>query len=161
METDQMTGQSKHPIWRAVAEEMVQNGIEFGQTWPVDYFEGKLKCHRTDKRFVWEMIDLRHYIEVETGQYIGSSDNGRTYSVPPAFGHEDIASRFDHRVRRFAVRAVNMRSATLMNAKAILTSSERATMEKNLEIASTRLVLLARSTSIAATVKKHAPRLLK
>jgi hypothetical protein len=148
------------PLWKSLAEEMVDKGIQYGQTWPVSFFEAGLKQDRNSNEFVFGMLSLRSWLEVEHGYYLRSHENGELWSVPHAAEHETVARTFDHKVRRYAVRSINLRSATLTNPDAKLTDEERERMEESLERASVRLVLISRTVSIARVLKKHAPGML-
>lgn len=150
-----------HPLWKVVAKGIIRDGINYGQEWDAAWFEESLRCDRNSKDFAFSMMSIRGLIEEEAGVYIRERDNGKKYYVPPAPEHEDIATGFDRKVRRFAVRSVNLRSATLMNPQAQLSDSERSKMERNLEHASMRLVLMARAASVGDFVKKNNPKLLE
>jgi hypothetical protein len=160
MDENQFDAAVKLPLWRTCLKEMREAGFSYDSTWPTEYFEKALHCARDEVQFAFEMLSLRKEVEIEDGYYIRSEENGKRWIITSAPGHEDIAAGFDTKLRRYAVRSVNLRSATLMNPKAQLSDVERARMEKNLEKASVRLVLLSRSVSIAKDVMKHNPKLL-
>ena len=149
------------PLWRSLAKQMIEDGITYGQTWPVEFFESGLRVKRDANEFKFAMMSLRAYIETEEGVYIQSSENGAVWTVPAARSHEDVASRMDNKVRRYSVRSINIRSATLASEKAELTPEERRKMEVNLEHASMRLILMSRAKSFANLAKQHAPKLLE
>jgi hypothetical protein len=161
-ETENESGTTTiHPLWKAVAKGLIKDGISYGQEWDVEWFERNLRCPRDSKDFAFAMMSLRGLIEEDVGVYIRERDNGKKFYIPPAPEHEDIATGFDRKVRRFAVRSVNLRSATLMNPLAQLSDSERSKMERNLEHASMRLVLMARAKSVSDCVRQHNPKLLE
>jgi hypothetical protein len=150
------------PLWKALALDLENDpNFTYGWSCTVEWLEAQLKCKRDTSEFAFAMISLRNYTETEHGYYIASEEGGKRYTVPEPFGHEDVAQRFDRRVRRYAVRSVALRSATLMNDQAKLSDTERQTMETNLEHSATRLVLLSRAKGIADHIKKTAPKLLQ
>jgi hypothetical protein len=149
------------PLWKNCLAAMRDDGIDYGKTWQSEYFEQAFRTPRDTQAFVFEMMSLRNTLEKDDGYYLKQLNNGAEYMIQTAVGHEDEASRFDRKVRTYAVRSVNLRSATLMNPKAELSEPERAKMEKGLEIASTRLVLMARQKNITRILTQHAPKLLE
>jgi len=153
-------GVRKYPLWKDLAAELARGGLDYGQTWPTRFFEEKLDEKAGTKEFAFAMLSLKMTLEFKHGYYLEQTGNGAQWGIPPANQANEIAAGFDHKVRRYAVRSINLRSATLLNPKAELTADERAKMEKDLEHASVRLILLSRSKSIADVVRKHHPKLL-
>lgn len=151
----------KLPLWKNCLEKMRAQGFGYGSSWPVDFFEGELRRKRDEQQFAFEMMALKQALEEEDGYYLESSESGKLWSIPAAAAHEDVAKSFEHKMRRYSVRSVAIRAATLTNASATLTDAERQKMEANLERASTRLVLLARQQSIVKKLKQQSPKLLK
>lgn len=149
------------PLWKNALAEMRENGLTYGNTWEASFFEKHFRQQRTAKEFAFEMMALRSEIEREDGYYLKSSEDGALWHVVKAAECEAVASNFDRKMRRYAVRSINLRSATLLNPAAELTPAERQQMEASLERASIRLVLIARSQSVADVVSKHAPKLLE
>lgn len=150
----------KLPLWKNCLDNMREEQFSYGKTWEAEYFEKALRQPRASKQFAFEMLSLKQEIEREDGMYLKSEENGARYSIIAANAHEDVAARFDRKVRSFAVRSINLRSATLLNPDAKLTDDERRRMEHNLERASLRLVLLSRSESAAKVLREHAPAIL-
>jgi hypothetical protein len=65
-------------------------------------------------------------------------------------------------MRSYASRAVHLRLKTLANPQALgaMSQDEKQRMEKAVEIASVRTVLLRRERSVTAFIKKNSPKLL-
>lgn len=156
-----MSEPARLPLWRNALEQLREDGLAYGKTWTVDFFEHHLRCPRTAKEFAFGMMALKQELEREDGYYLKSEEDGARWSIVAAADHETVASTFDTKVRRYAVRAINLRSATLMNPEANLTAEDRRKMERNLERASLRLVLMSRASSVAAVVAEHSPKLLE
>ncbi len=148
------------PLWRHALDRMRAGGYSYGSHWKTEFFEQIFRCQRESNQFRFEMMALKQAIEEEDGYYLRSSENGDLWNIPLAFGHEETARSFDQKLRRYAVRSINLRSATLMNPKAELTDSERRKMEHNLEKASVRLLLISRQQSVVNSLKDHSPKLL-
>lgn len=155
------TETTKLPLWRNCLENMREEGLNYGSTWTKEYFEEALRAKVGDSDFAFAMMALRQELEEQDGLYLKSEENYARFSVVAAPDHETVASKFDSKVRRYAVRSINLRSATLLNPKAELTEEERKKMEQNLERASVRLVLMSRAASVAKIVAEHAPKLLQ
>lgn len=151
----------KLPLWKSCLEKMREAGLAYEMSWPAEFFEKELRCVRGSNEFAFAMLDLRASMEEEDGYYLRSEKNGELWSIPKAFDHESVAHGFDSKLRRYCVRAINLRSATLMNPKAQLTDGERKKMESGLEKSQVRLALLARSQSVAKLLAKKSPKLLK
>ena len=143
----------KSPAWKHAFEILKAEGLTYGTSVPAARLSELLREPLDSANFQFSAIQLKQLIEVELGLYFGQAEGGREWRVLTADAHEDQAQTFDKKVRRYAVRSVNLRSATLMNPAADLTPEVRAQMETNLERAATRLVLIARSQSAANVLK--------
>lgn len=158
------------PIWKICLRKMrSEDQYGYGAVWPTEYFERELSARRDTMDFAFQMLSLRKEIEDEDGYYLQAQtienevtkEKTEQYVIPAAACHEDIAVNFESKMRRYANRSVSLRNATLCNPTAELEDSVRKKMEGRLEIAATRLVLLARERSLGGWVKKHAPKLLE
>lgn len=151
------------PLWKACLDEMRETGFTYGASWGAEFFETRLRCANDTDEFCFAMINIRCAIEYDDGYSIKSkrAENGLVFFIPSAPGHEEVASAFDQKMRRYLVRAINLRSATLINPQAELTEGERAKMTKNLERDGIRLVLIAREKSVMKCLEKHQPKLLE
>lgn len=152
----------KLPLWKTLFNEMKEaDEISFGKKWPLAFFENGFKVKKGESsQFAYDMMDFRQAVELHYGYYIRSTDNGQFYEVLEAEQHEDICKSFDGRMRRLAVRSINVRSAILMDPKAILSPEKRAEMEASLERAQRRLVLMARQQTITKYLNANAPELM-
>lgn len=149
------------PLWQSCLDEMREQGLTYGSSWKAEFFETRLHHKRNDQQFSFEMLSMRQALEEEDGYYLQSSENGAIWEIPQAVGHEEVARHFDQKLRRYAVRSINIRSATLINPKAELSDEERKKIERNLEKASVRLILISRQKSVVNALGKHAPKLLE
>lgn len=140
---------------------MREAGLEYGQTWPKQFFEEAFRTLVGEPEFAFAMMALRSELEETDGLYLKSEESNSRFSIVAAPDHESVAAKFDTKVRRYAVRSINIRSATLLNPKAELTEEDRKKMEHNLEKASLRLVLMSRAASVQKIVQEHAPKLLQ
>jgi hypothetical protein len=151
----------KLPLWRRALEQMRAAGLDYEKAWPVEFFEKEFRANKDAPSFAFEMMGLRKELEDEDGYYLRSSENGKQFYIVAASAVEDVAQGFEQKLRRFAKRAICLRSSTLTNEKAKLTEDERRRMEQNLERASVRLLLISRQQSIAKAVNETAPNLLQ
>lgn len=150
----------KLPLWKRALEEMIRDGLNYGKSWPVEFYERHFRCNRHERAFGWEMMDLRQCLERDHGYYLRSEENGRLYTIPEAAAHEDVAKSFERRHRRFLRRSFDIRVSTLSNPLAKLEASERNEMNGNMERAAVRLILMDREKSVLDCIKQHAPQIL-
>lgn len=137
----------KHPAWRHALEILRREGLTYGLTIKAERLAELLRADVNTPQFQFGMIELRRRIEMDDGYYLACTESGAAWKIIEADSHEDQARTFDTKVRRYAVRSVNLRSATLMNPDADLKPEVRASMERNLEHAATRLALISRRNS--------------
>jgi hypothetical protein len=149
------------PLWRKVLEQMRADGLEYGKSWPAEFFEKGFRSVRGSSAFAFELMGLRKELEDEDGYYMRSSENGAQFYIVEAEACEEVAQHFETKMKRYARRSLLLRVATLGNEKAKLSEETKAKMDKNAARAGTRLVLLARQDSISEAVRKHAPNLLE
>ena len=150
----------KHPTWKHALDVLREKGLAYGQTITCKELASLMRCTPESPQFAFGMISLRHAIEHEDGYYMRSIDSGAAFRIVAAEEHENVAETFDSKVRRFAVRSINIRSATLMNPNANLTDATRARMESQLEKASIRLALISRAGSVVKGLGDKAQKLL-
>ena len=160
METNTQNETVRLPLCKSALETMREQGMSYGSQWKVEFFEQHLRCPKDNNAFQFAMLALRDALEKEDGYYLRQTENGLIWEIPTAIGHEETAQTFDSRLRRYAVRSINLRSATLTNPQAQLSEDERRRMESNLEKAAMRLCLISRQQSILKVVNQYAPALL-
>lgn len=148
------------PIWKHCLGVMKADGMTYGSRWPVEFFEKHLRCGRDAAQFAFEMLALKQNIEDDCGYYLQQIESGKFWVIPQAAEHEGVARGFEHRMRRYAVRSISIRSSTLDNPEAKLSNGERAKMESNLEKASVRLLIMSRQKSVEKVLLKREPKLL-
>ncbi len=150
MKTPKETNQeaARLPLWKSALETLRLDGIGYNTTIQASRLEDLLRCKRDTAEFAFAMIEIRKSIEAEDGFYLAEINGGAAYEIPDAAAHGDVAKSFDKSVRRYAVRAVNLRMATLMNPSADLSPEKRSAMERDLEHSATRLVMLSRQRSV-------------
>lgn len=158
------------PIWRIALRRLrALESFGYGMQLDTAWFEAALSAKRESNDFGFAMMELRAELENEDGYYlqcqtIQDQETGlrrEVWQIPAAAEHETVARQFEGKMRRFSHRALAIRLKTLANASAHMSDAERTKMESSSRIAATRLVLLQREKSIAAAVRKHAPKLLE
>lgn len=150
----------QHPSWRHAHEVLRSEGLSYGSTITAKRLGELLRAEPGTQAFTFALLELRQHIEAEDGLYLAQIEDGKAWRILEADAHESQAATFDKKVRRYAVRSVNLRSATLMNEDANLSPWARAKMEKSLEISATRLVLIARQQSIINALGPKAEKFL-
>ena len=153
-------GPVKLPLWKTVAEQMIEEGISYGQTWPVEFFAERLREAPDSARFGRAMCSLRQHIERKTGYYMAQRENGKLFTVPLGANHEEVADMFGRKVKSYAFRHVHMLDSTLRNPAAQLSDAQRERMLGKSERAAIRLALITKTVTIAKVIHKHAPKLL-
>lgn len=149
------------PLWKSVAEELINMGLHYGDQFTRDFFEIKLRSKSDTTEFAFEMAQLRQHIEAQTGYYLRETNNGAIYEIPSPLEHGEYGDKFDRQAKSFAVRAVNIRQCTLLNPEARLSEDDERRISRKLEIAQTRLALMSRTMTFAKSIQKHQPKLLK
>lgn len=134
----------KHPAWKHALEQMRQRGLAYGVAYSSQELADWMRCDPQSHQFIFGMLEIKHRIEIDDGYYMASRESGKSWKIVEAESHEDVAGTFDGKVRRYALRSVNIRNATLMNPAAQLSDSCRSEMQRNLEHAATRLALISR-----------------
>jgi hypothetical protein len=147
------------PLWKAVCEEMLA-AVAFKARWDFTWLETQLECKRETNEFKFAMMAIRSEIELQTGYYIEQDSSESCYQVRDEHGHEAKCEALDAMPRRSLIRSINIRTALLQNPTAQIADQDRKRIEKRLEIAATRLVLMSRAVSISQLVQKHKPNLL-
>jgi len=139
---------------------MRADGLTYGKTWSVEFFEQELRCAAATPEFQFAMIPIQAAIEWEDGYYLKSSENGRRYSIPQPMGFLDESNRLKHRALRDTRRSYLLLDNTLNNPAAMLAEADRKKMETRRDQASVRMALLTRSRSVEKVVLGAAPKLL-
>jgi hypothetical protein len=160
------------PLWKAALAKL--RGLPefgYGLTLDVLWFERELNCQRDTTEFTFALLNIRQQVESENGYYLQSQtvrdDETGTkreiVQIPCAADHENIAHGFETRMRSYSTRAVDLRVKTLANPEAIasMTAEQKAHMEKAMEIAAVRTVLIRRERSIVKWIKFNSPKLLE
>ena len=143
----------KLPLWKNCLEIMRADGLDFGKSWPVKFFSEHLKCEPDSAQFQFEMLSLKQALEDDDGYYLQQTNSGKSWAIPLAGEHEDVAKTFERKLRRYAIRSISIRSSVLSNPKAELSESDRQKMEGGLDRAQFRLLMLTRQRPIQSAVR--------
>lgn len=139
---------------------MQDAGLNYGNTYPVEFFENGLNRKRGTKDFDLDLLRLRTELEREHGYYLRCEEGGSRYSIPSAADHEEVALTFEGKMRRYCVRSIHIRVRTLANPLAVLTAEQRRDMEHGVHKQSTRLLLMSRAQSVEDYLMANKPELL-
>jgi hypothetical protein len=151
----------KLPLWKTVVYEEIKDTLTFGTEWKFEWLEEKLEEKRDSQEFMFDMMELCGHVLEETGKYVERDSSAGCYRVRNEEGQEAKAKSLDAMPRRALLKSINIRSSLLADPVAQLSEQQRADIDKGLETATKKLLMISRSASISDLVAKHKPKLLK
>lgn len=138
------------PLWRSCLEDMQADGLQYGKTFTVEWFEGKLRSPCKSVQFGIGLSHIRQELEKD-GFYLngsGVSKNG-LYIVQQAQANVETMHKHNRRSRRYIMRQIRLGHGTLENTLAsILTTGERKRIEQGTHRAELQLLFMRRSESV-------------
>jgi len=147
----------KLPLWRTCIEEMMEEGVEYGQVYKAEFFEEKLDATRDTFRYSLDISKIRRELEKEGFYLSGKGQNGTQYIILQPARNMDVMKHYSKVARDSLNRGVILGTSTRLD---LLTEGERAKHETVLEKIATRQVLVSRAESIRKLVEKHEPKLI-
>jgi hypothetical protein len=164
MEQTEAVGQSTEnntvlrlPLWRSTVEDMIKDGVEYGQTYEAKFFEDRLKCDRNSMQFGLAVSNIRRELERHGFYLSGRGQNGNQLVILPPASNADVLCSYSRAATDALKRGVILGTNTRLD---MLTNGERTRHEKTLQILATKAALINRAKSIYSVVEKHAPKLL-
>lgn len=143
----------KLPLWRALAEEMITNGVEHGKTYPAEYFEKGLSCLRTSLEYGFSISEIRKVLE-DDGYYLsGMGQNGTAFVIVEPERHVDIAESRERQATILLFRAVKLLTATRHE---LLEPEDKQKLDSLLARVSIKAALVSRDNR---TIRKPTPAL--
>lgn len=160
---------SDWPLWKATLRELRDlPGFGYGMELPIDWFEKKLVAQPGTQAFAFAFLNIAREVESENGYSLqqrtirdAKGADRLVIQIPSGSGHGEVAHTWECKMRSYAKRAHLIREKTLANPEADLTPEEKIHMEKEAEIAATRVILLHRERKISEYLKANAPKLLE
>ena len=146
------------PLWRTTVEEMLTDGIEYGQTFGADFFEAKLRSSRDTAAFSFGLSRIRRLL-LDSGFYLdGRGQAGQAFTIIPAGKNKEQGAAYQsiamHNLKRGLSLCINTRVDQL-------TAEERRLHEAFTERLANKFLVASRSEQIAKIVEKTKPKLLK
>lgn len=148
----------KLPLWKSCLEKMVSEGVEYGKTYPADFFEQELSQKRDSMKFGLDISEIRRGLE-KLGFYLsGRGQGGNQYIVLPPANNASVMSSYSRAALDALKRGVILGTNTRLDT---LSDSERKRHESILERLAIRSALMHRSVSVSRFIKSKSPKLLK
>jgi hypothetical protein len=136
------------PLWKNCYEEMLRDGVDYGQTYTAEYFEERLKVKRDSMTFSLDISKIRAAL-LSHGLFLsGRGQKGEQFVILDASANTAVMENFQAQ----AVKA--LRSGVILGTNTridILTEEERRKHEATLERLAIRSALISRKTP---TLKK-------
>ena len=145
------------PLWKNVVEEMRSMGLQYGQTFPSEFFEERLKVTRDQMRFGLDISEIRRELEHDGFRLSGVGQKGNQQVIVPLKCNSKVMESYQRRAFDAMKRGVILGTNSPIH---LLPDEDRRKHEALLERMATRLVLMQRSKQTANILAKHSPRLL-
>lgn len=142
------------PLWRSCVEKMLAEGVEYGKTYPADYFEKMLRCKRDEMKFGLGISEVRRALEANKPAFYlsGRGLKGDSFIILEPSQHVDVLWGYSHKALDALKRGVILGTNTRIDT---LTTEERRRHESILEKLAFRLVMFKRTAQIAKAVKSE------
>lgn len=137
---------------------MREEGIEFGKTYPSDYFEKSLSRKRNTMEFGLAISEIRRELEKDGFYLSGRGQKGDQFVILPAEDNVSVMQGYNRRALDALKRGVILGTNTPLQ---LLDSENRKRHEALLERMAVRTILIQRTQSVVDTLRKHQPKLLK
>lgn len=146
------------PLWKAALDDMISQGISYGQTIPATWFEERLRTKRDTMQFGLAVSEIRRELEKRGFYLSGRGQNGSQFVIVPPENNVDVMLSYQRLAIDALKRGVILGTQTRLDT---LADSDRRRHESVLEKLAVRSVLLARTKQVLRVVKNNAPNLLK
>lgn len=154
---DQSVELVRLPLWRACVDAMRAEGIEYGKTYPAEYFERHLRCKRDDMKFSLAISKVRRELE-KSGFYLsGRGQKGNSFIILTSDSNQNVMQNYSSIALDALKRGVILGTNTRLDT---LSAEARRRHEAVLEKMATRAILFQRSDQVADVLKKGKSKLL-
>lgn len=129
------------PLWKNCYEEMLRDGVDYGNTYPAEYFEERLKAKRDSMTFGLDISKIRAALLSHGFFLSGRGQKGEQFVVVDAAANTAVMENFQHQ----AIKA--LRSGVILGTNTrvdVLTAEERRRHESMLEKLAIRSALISR-----------------
>jgi hypothetical protein len=146
------------PLWKSCLEDMLASGINYGVTYPAEFFEKKLRCPRTDMRFGLAISEIRRGLEMHGFYLSGRGLKGDSFIVLQPSANQDVMRSYSSAAVDALKRGVILGTNTRLD---LLNAEDRRRHESMLEKMAIRLVLMKRSGTIHRELAGNKHKLLE
>lgn len=136
------------PLWRDCYEKMLKEGVDYGQTYSVEYFEDRLKEKRDTMSFGLSVSKVRMALLTHGFFLSGRGQKGEQFVIVDAAANTSVMENFQAQAVRALRNGVILGTNTRID---VLTEEERRKHEATLERLAVRSALISRKTP---TLKK-------
>ena len=129
------------PLWKNCYEEMLREGVDYGATYPAEYFEERLKAKRDSMTFGLDISKIRASLLSHGFFLSGRGQKGEQFVIVDAAANTAVMENFQHQ----AIKA--LRSGVILGTNTrvdVLTAEERRRHESMLEKLAIRSALISR-----------------
>jgi hypothetical protein len=146
------------PLWRSALDDLMAEGVDYGKVIPALWFEERLKTARESMEFGLAISAIRRELEKKGFYLSGRGQNGNQFLIVPPEGNADAMQHYSRLAVDALKRGVILGTHTRLDS---LSAADRRRHESILEKLAIRSVLINRSASVAAALKKYSPKVLK
>jgi hypothetical protein len=145
------------PLWKSALDDLVREGVYYGQTIKAEWFEDRLRTKREAMQFGIAISEIRRELEV-SGYYLsGRGQKGNQFVILPPSSNADVMEHYSRAAADALKRGVILGTGTRLDT---LSEDERRRHEGILERMALKAVLLQRSARIKKLVEQHQPTIL-
>ena len=133
------------PLWKSCYEEMLRDGVDYGNTYSAEYFEEKLKTKRDSMTFGLDVSKIRAALLSHGFFLSGRGQKGEQFVIVAAAANATVMENFQQQ----AIKA--LRSGVILgtNTRAdVLNAEERRRHESMLEKLAIRSALISRKIPV-------------
>lgn len=140
------TGAVRLPIWKHALDQMREEGIAYGKTFPAEWFEKQLRTARDTMGFGLAISEIRRELEKDGFYISGRGQKGDQYVILEPASNQDVMLGYGRAALDALKRGVILGTNTRLDT---LTANERRKHESILEKLAVRLALVRHSGSVA------------
>jgi hypothetical protein len=136
------------PLWKSCYEEMLRDGVDYGNTYSAEYFEERLKTNRDSMTFGLDVSKIRAALLSHGFFLSGRGQKGEQFVIVAAAANATVMENFQAQ----AIKA--LRSGVILGTNTrvdVLTAEERRRHESMLEKLAIRSALISRKIPVLKT----------
>jgi transketolase len=138
---EQVNDVIKLPEWKHCLKKLRKRGINYGESYPTEFFEKHLRKERDTLEFGMDMYQIRKELEKEGYYLSGRGQKGKQYVILDAGSNVNIMKNYQRQALRSLKRGVILGTNTSMD---VLDENEKDKHKRVLETMAIKTVLLSR-----------------